>query len=72
MKLTLATSAYDGTDGEFRLGGKANRTSQRTKTPEKCSFQQSKEPELEKSGRQAVKHVSSVVPQKKEKKQLII
>lgn len=72
MARDILQSEFHITDGEFRLGGKANRTSQRTKTPEKCSFQQSKEPELEKSGRQAVKHVSSVVPQKKEKKQLII
>ena len=72
MAADLLQSEFHITDGEFRLSGKANRTSQRTKTPEKCLFQQSKEPEPEKSGCQAAKHVSSVVPQKKEKKQLII
>ena len=72
MARDILQSEFHITDGEFRLSGKANRTSQRTKTPEKCLFQQSKEPEPEKSGWQAAKHVSSVVPQKKEKKQLII
>ena len=72
MARDILQSEFHITDGEFRLSGKANRTSQRTKTPEKCLFQQSKEPEPEKSGCQAAKHVSSVVPQKKKKKQLII
>lgn len=72
MARDILQSEFHITDGEFRLGGKANRTSQRAKTPEKCSSQQSKEPEPEKSVRQATKHVSSVIPQKKEKKQLII
>lgn len=72
MARDILQSEFHITDGEFRLGGKTNRTSQRTKTSEKCSFQQTKEPEPEKPGRQAAKHVSSVVPQKKEKKQLII
>jgi len=72
MARDILQSEFHITDGEFRLGGKANRTSQRAKTPEKCLSQQSKEPKPEKLGCQAVKHVSSVVPQKKEKKQLII
>ena len=64
----ILQSEFHITGGEFRLGGKANRTSQRAKTPEKCLSQQSKEPEPEKPGHQAAKHVSSIVPQKKEKK----
>lgn len=72
MARDILQSEFHITDGEFRLGGKANRISQRAKTPEKCSSQQSKEPEPEKPGCQVAKHVSSVVPQKKEKKQLII
>lgn len=72
MAKDILQSEFHITDGEFRLGGKANRTSQRAKTPEKCLSQQSKESKPEKLGCQAAKHVSSVVPQKKEKKQLII
>lgn len=72
MARDILQSEFHITGGEFRLGGKANRTSQRAKTPEKCLSQQSKEPEPEKPGHQAAKHVSSIVPQKKEKKQLII
>ena len=72
MARDILQSEFHITDGEFRLGGKANRTSQRAKTPEKCLSQQSKEPKPEKPGCQAAKHVSSVVPLKKEKKQLII
>ncbi len=72
MARDILQSEFHITEGEFRLGGKANRTSQRAKTLEKCPSQQSKEPEPEKPGRQAAKHVSSVVPLKKEKKQLII
>lgn len=72
MARDILQSEFHITDGEFRLGGKANRTSQRAKPPEKCSSQQSKEPEPEKPGHQAAKHVSSIVPQKKEKKQQII
>lgn len=68
MARDILQSEFHITDGEFRLGGKANRTSQRAKTPEKCLSQQSKEPEPEKPGHQAAKHVSSIVPQKKEKK----
>lgn len=68
MARDILQSEFHITGGEFRLGGKANRTSQRAKTPEKCLSQQSKEPEPEKPGHQAAKHVSSIVPQKKEKK----
>ena len=68
MARDILQSEFHITGGEFRLGGKANRTSQRAKTQEKCLSQQSKEPEPEKPGHQAAKHVSSIVPQKKEKK----
>ena len=36
MARDILQSVFHITEGEFRLGGKANRTSQRAKTPEKC------------------------------------
>lgn len=66
----ILQSEFHITDGEFRLGGKANRTSRRTKIPERTSERQSDEPEEQ--VRQRARHVPSATPQKKEKKQLII
>lgn len=83
----LLHSEFHITDGKFRLGGQINRTGrvetlppmshphleeERTgKSPE--TYRKQEVPEQETSGGQRLaKHVASIAPQKKEKKQLIL
>lgn len=67
------------TDGQFKLGGRINRTTEKVETPELTPHSHSKESltdgeseKEERKGRRTAKHVPPVTPPKKEKKQLII
>lgn len=76
----ILQSEFHITDGQFRLGGRINRITEKVEIPERTPYRHSEEnlpdgkPEKEerKGGRQTAKHVPPVTPQKKEKKQLII
>lgn len=75
----ILQSEFHIRDGEFRLGGRINRSAEKVETPELTRHSLPKEnlpdgePEKEEcKGRRTAKHVPTVTPPKKEKKQLII
>ena len=87
MARDILQSEFHITDGEFRLGGSINRV-EKTERMQTASYQHSKEQKAGKSsdaglireapaqkrgnGQRQAKHVASITPDKKEKKQLII
>lgn len=87
MARDILQSEFHITDGEFRLGGSINRV-EKTERMQTASYQYSKEQKTGKSsdagfireapaqkrgnGQRQAKHVASITPDKKEKKQLII
>ena len=79
MARDILQSEFHIRDGEFRLGGRLNRTTEKVETPELTPHSHSKESltdgeseKEERKGRRTAKHVPPVTPPKKEKKQLII
>lgn len=75
----ILQSEFHITDGQFRLGGRINRITEKVEIPKRMPYRHSEEnlldgkPEKEeRKGWQTAKHVPPVTPQKKEKKQLII
>ena len=79
MAHDILQAEFHITDGQFRMGGRINRITEKVETPELTPHIHSQEnltdgePEKrERKGRQTAKHVPPVTPQKKEKKQLII
>ena len=87
MARDILQSEFHITDGEFKLGGSINRM-EKTERMQTASYQRSKEQKTGKSfdtapirevpaqkrgnGQRQAKHVASITPDKKEKKQLII
>ena len=87
MARDILQSEFHITDGEFKLGGSINRT-EKTERMQTASYQRSKKQKTGKSfdtapirevpvqkrgnGQRQAKHVASITPDKKEKKQLII
>lgn len=79
MAHDILQAEFHITDGQFKLGGRINRITEKIETPELTPHSHSEnnlpdgKPEKEeRKGRQTAKHVPPVTPQKKEKKQLII
>lgn len=79
MAHDILQAEFHITDGQFRLGGRINRITEKVDTPELTPHNHSREnltdgePEKEeRKGRRTAKHVPPVTPPKKEKKQLII
>lgn len=79
MARDILQSEFHIRDGEFRLGGRINRITEKVETPEltphshpENSMPDGKPEKEERKGRQTAKHVPPAAPPKKEKKQLII
>lgn len=79
MAHDILQTEFHITDGQFRLGGRINRTTEKVETPELTLHSHSEENQPdgepkkeERKGRRTAKHVPPVTPPKKEKKQLII
>lgn len=79
MAHDILQAEFHITDGQFRLGGRINRITEKAETPEltRHSFPKENLPDgeaekEERKGRRTAKHVPPVTPPKKEKKQLII
>lgn len=79
MAHDILQAEFHITDGQFKLGGRINRITERMETPELTPYSHSEnnlpdgKPEKEeRKGRQSAKHIPPVTPPKKEKKQLII
>ncbi len=87
MARDILQSEFHITNGEFKLSGSINRV-EKTERMQTASYQRSKEQKTGKSfdadsileapaqkrdnGQRQAKHVASITPEKKEKKQLII
>ena len=79
MAHDILQTEFHITDGQFRLGGRINRITEKVETLELTPHSHPEEnltdgePEKEeRKGRRTAKHVPPVTPPKKEKKQLII
>ena len=79
MAHDILQAEFHITDGQFKLGGRINRNTEKVETSELTPYSHSennlpdgKLEKEERKGRQTAKHVPPVTPQKKEKKQLII
>lgn len=79
MAHDILQAEFHITDGQFKLGGRINRITEKIEIPELTPHSHSennlpdeKPEKKERKGRQTAKHVPPVTPPKKEKKQLII
>lgn len=75
MAHDILQAEFHITDGQFRLGGRINRITEKVETPHSHpeeNLTDGKPEKEERKGWQTAKHVPPVTPPKKEKKQLII